>query len=154
VKPFVFRPQPALDLRRKQEEAALRALALAEGELQRAGELVSSARTAIATAGDNGKAALATVRAAHELVWYRNWMVGLERDLARARQREEERRIDVQAAQHKAMQARRAVRALERLKDRVWKEYETASRREDQKALDLLGSLQYAARHLRQGEDQ
>ena len=131
----------------------MRALALAEAELTRAAQHVTVARGAIQAASDTSRNAMSGVQYAHELDWHRNWMVGLQRDLARARQVEEERRIDVQAATAAAMKARRAVRALERLKDRAWRAYDALARREDQKALDLLGGLQYAARQRRPGEN-
>jgi len=132
----------------------LRALALAEAELTRASAQVVHARGVIDTASTTSRDAMSGMRRAHELEWHRNWMVGLQRDLARARQVEEERRIDVQAATAAAMKARRAVRALERLRDRAWRTYDALARREDQKALDLLGGLRYAARQRRPGENQ
>jgi flagellar biosynthesis chaperone FliJ len=132
----------------------LRALALAEAHLMRASEHVVLARGVIQTASNTSRDAMTGIQRAHELEWHRNWMVGLQRDLARARQVEEERRMDVQAATAAAMKARRAVRALERLKERAWRAHDVLARREDQKALDLLGGLRYAARQRRTGEDQ
>jgi flagellar biosynthesis chaperone FliJ len=61
--------------------------------------------------------------------------------------------MDVQTATTAAMKARRAVRALERLKDRAFAAHEAIARREDQKALDLLGGLRHAARQRRPGEN-
>ena len=120
----------------------------------RASEHVVLARGVIQTASNTSRDAMTGIQRAHELEWHRNWMVGLQRDLARARQVEEERRMDVQAATAAAMKARRAVRALERLKERAWRAHDVLARREDQKALDLLGGLRYAARQRRTGEDQ
>jgi flagellar export protein FliJ len=153
MKPLLFRAQAALDIRRLQDEAAQRALALAQSELLRADHAVLHAAAQVDTAAAGAAAAFAQVRDAHQLVWHRNWMVGLEREVARARHRREERRVEVDAAAVRAQQARRAVRVLERLRERAFRAWERLARREEQKALDLLGSLQYAARHLRREED-
>jgi flagellar export protein FliJ len=154
VKPFSFRPQPALDLRRRQEEEARRALALAEAELARAETDLVEARAR----ADNGltarHAAFARGTSADTLGWYRNWMIGLEHDVVRANRRREERRTSVQTAEHKVQEARRALRALERLRDRSWRAYQQQARREEQRDLDLLASLQYAVRRARPEEEQ
>ena len=152
MKPFVFRAQAALDIRRLQDDAAQRALAIAESELRRADDAVLHAMAQIDRAGADAAAAFARGLDAHQLVWHRNWMTGLERDVVRARQRREERRTDVKAAALRAEQARRALRALERLRDRAVRAWERLARHEEQKALDLFGSLQHAARHLRREE--
>jgi flagellar export protein FliJ len=146
MKPFHFRAQPALDIRRTQDEAAQRALAIAQAALVRADQAVDAALAAVEAGCARGAEAMASARSIHELEWHRNWMAGLERDVARVRQQREERRVEVNAATIKAQEARKRLRALERLRDRAFKQYEAIARREEQKALDLLGSLQHAVK--------
>jgi flagellar biosynthesis chaperone FliJ len=88
------------------------------------------------------------------LDWYRNWMIGLERDVASADRRREERRTSVHAAERRVQDARRALRALERLRERSWRAYQEQARREEQRDLDLLASLQFAVRRGRPEEEQ
>jgi flagellar export protein FliJ len=152
MKPFHFRPQPALDVRRTQDEAAQRALAVAHAALLRAEQAVDAALAAVETGCARGAEALVAVRSAHELEWHRNWMTGLERGVARARQQREERRVEVKTATLRAQEARRRLRALERLRERAFEQYEAVARREEQKALDLLGSLQHAVKQIRREE--
>jgi flagellar biosynthesis chaperone FliJ len=78
--------------------------------------------------------------------WHRNWMVGLERSVARARAVLEERRIEERRAAEIAREARTQVKVLERLKARKSQAWSLEARRADQKALDELGSLRFASR--------
>lgn len=154
MKPFHFRAQPALDMRKTQDEAAQRALAIAQAALLRAEQAVDAALASVADACARGSETLAAARSAYELVWHRNWMAGLERDVARARQQREERRVDVKTATIKAQEARKRLRVLERLRERSLEQYETLVRREEQKALDLLGSLQHAVKQMHREESE
>ena len=81
---FQFRPQPALDLRLRQEEAAEQALALARVDLRVAADGFDRAQRAIDDANAQQSAIWSTGRAV-PFEWHRNWIVGLERDVARAR---------------------------------------------------------------------
>lgn len=152
MKPFKFRAQAALDLRQRQDEVAQRALAIASAATRLADDRVTLARQALGGAQHGGVQAFARVTAAQELVWQGNWILGLERDVARARQALEERRIEERSAAEIARHARMQVRVLERLKDRAFAAWQLESRRAEQKALDELASLRFAARQLAAGE--
>lgn len=152
MKPFKFRAQAALDLRRRQDDAAQRTLALASAATRLADERVGEARAALADAQHGGSQAFARITAAQELIWQGNWILGLERDVARARQALEERRIEERSAAEIARHARMQVRVLERLKDRAFEAWQLESRRDEQKALDELASLRFAVRQLAAGE--
>lgn len=152
MRPFRFRAQVALDLRQRQDDEAQRALAVASAATRRADERVVRVRQALADAHDGGLQAFARVTAAQELIWQGNWILGLERDVARARQALEERRIEERSAAEIARHARMQVRVLERLKDRAFQAWQLESRRAEQKALDELASLRFAARQLAAGE--
>lgn len=152
MKPFKFRAQAALDLRQRQDEVAQRALAIASAATRLADDRVTLARQALGEAQHGGVQAFARVTAAQELIWQGNWILGLERDVARARQALEERRIEERSAAEIARHARMQVRVLERLKDRAFAAWQLESRRAEQKALDELASLRFAARQLAAGE--
>jgi flagellar export protein FliJ len=152
MRPFRFRAQAALELRARQDEDAQRALARAEAAVRMAEERVELARAALAQAHEGGRSALAHVTQAHELIWQGNWIVGLERDVARTRQVLEERRIDQRRAAEIAQHARMQVRVLERLKERALQAWQLDARRAEQQSLDELGSLRFAARQLAAGE--
>jgi len=152
MRPFRFRAQPALDLRRRQDDEAQRGLAIASASTRQAEERVGAARTALSDAQRGGSRTFPQVRAAQELIWQGNWILGLERDVARARQALEERRIEERSAAEIAQHARMQVRVLERLKDRAFQAWQLESRRAEQKSLDELASLRFAVRRLAAGE--
>ncbi|MGE3276348.1 MAG: flagellar FliJ family protein [Vicinamibacterales bacterium] len=144
--PFRFRAQAALDLRRQREEAADRALAVAQAAVRAAEAEVAAAREALEGAYRDGAAGVAAATAAHELAWYRNWITRRQQALAAKRRAEQERRAEAHRAQEAAMQARRDRMALDKLRDRAWRAHQLAERRAEQKELDLLGALKHGAR--------
>ena len=146
MRPFTFRPQPALDLRIRQQDAAEQALARARAETAAAQDAVRGAERAVASALDAQGQALASAESLVRAEWHRNWMVGLERNVARARSVLEERRIEERRAAELAQEARKQVKVLERLKARKAGLWALAARRADQKAIDELAGLRFASR--------
>lgn len=142
---FQFRPQAALDLRLRQEEAAEQTLARATEDLRQA----SAACDAAARAIDEAQARRVqswTMGQSIPVEWHTNWMAGLERTIARARSAREERRIEQERAAELAREARKQVKVLERLKARAVQAWQLETRRAEQKALDELASLRFASR--------
>jgi flagellar export protein FliJ len=148
VAKFIFRAQVALDLRRKQEDVARLALAEAQSRLHLAEWDLQSAQTQLAEGLARARDTEAEASDPTLAIWYRNWIHRQRREVARCLQILDGRQADVKEAEAKAMEARRAVRMLEKLKDRAWSEHTTRERRDEQKALDLLGVMQYAIRHM------
>jgi flagellar FliJ protein len=151
---FRFRAQAALDLRREREEAADRALAVAQGAVRAAEDDVRAAREALDTAMRDGAATAATATGAHELTWYQNWILRRRQALAARRQTEQERRAEAHRAAEVAMTARRERMALDKLRDRAHRAYQLAERRAEQKELDLMGALTHGSRRQTAGGDQ
>lgn len=145
---FIFRAQAALDLRRKQEDAARLALAEAQARLREAERDLARAEGQVADAIARARDTEAEASDPTLAIWYRNWIHRLRREVARCVQILDGRQADAKAAEAKALEARRAVRVIEKLRERAWKTHETRERREEQKNLDLLGVMQYAIRHL------
>jgi flagellar export protein FliJ len=152
MRPFKFRAEAALDIRRKHDEAAQRALALARMATRTARDVLSCALERIESASRDTAKAWEASGTIDRLIWQRNWMVGLERDASRARQaladRETEERRAAEIAQHARMQ----VRVLERLRERTWRAWQLEARRVEQKAIDELAGLRFAARQRAAGE--
>ena len=143
---FIFRAQAALDFRRRQEEEAQRAL----GEARRA---VQDGKTALARAEAELEAALHEARKAVSspaesapVSWHRNWILLKQREIARRRQTLLEREQAEKRAVAAALQARRKVRSLEKLKERALAAFELNQRQQEQKMLNELGGLRYVAR--------
>jgi flagellar protein FliJ len=146
MRPFKFRADAALDIRRKLEDEAQRALNTAHAAERQALESEDAARAALGRADEAARSGFQAVTAAGELIWQGNWMTGLQRDLARAQQTLAERRSVRQRAAENAQHARMQVLVLERLKERQWRAWQLEARRAEQKALDELAGLRFAAR--------
>lgn len=141
---FLFRAQAALDLRKRQEEEALRALAAAEAREREADHALRRQIDTLADGMRRGLDEEARPGDTTSRIWYRNWIVGQQQRVERCRQAWQARRADVVAATAEAQRARRKVRTLERFRDRAWRRFTVAERREEQKGFDHLGSLRFA----------
>jgi flagellar FliJ protein len=151
---FIFRAEPALTMRRKVEDEARLVLAdaqrrayLAESELRQAQEsLIDATRRACENEAQATDPTLA--------IWYRNWIKRQQREVARSAQVLDGRRAEVGQAEQRVMEAHKAVRALEKLRQRALDEFTDNERRTEQKEIDLLGVMQYAMRSRDQGRQQ
>ncbi len=144
--PFRFRAQVVLDFRHQQDEAAQRQLALAHAALRAAEQDLAEANFTLDTALNRAQAEESCAGEVERRTWYRNWIAGLRREIARRDATRAGRHRAWTAARDQANRARRDLRAIERYRNRVLKQWEQQERRQEQKALDLLGALQYAAR--------
>ena len=144
--PFRFRAQAALDLRRKQDEDAQRALGVARHATVAAENALTHEVIMLqdgqARARDEEARASDTTRA----IWYRNWIKRQQQRIAAAQTVVETRREEERTAGAHAMETRRRLRSLERLRDRTLKAYQVAELRAEQKEFDVLGGLRYVAR--------
>jgi flagellar export protein FliJ len=136
---FVFRAAAALDLRRREEETAVRARAAAAAAVERAERAVADARGALTSQLEAGASEHDPARR----LWYRNWIDRKRQEIAHARAMAADRRTALEAAIHRANAAHRDVRALERLRDRLFQAWQTAERRAEQKELDWLGTVRH-----------
>lgn len=145
MRAFRFRAQAALDLRQREDDAAKRACAEAEGWL-----LAARARL------DRGRIELVDAQAAHEVhsgqgaahherEWYRFWIAGLEQSVGRAG--DDVARFEAElASRRKARQAtRQRVDALERFKEKARQVWEAAVLAEEQRLMDAAGTARFVA---------
>src|SRR3954447_5972529 len=138
---FKFRAAAALDVRQKREELAQRALADAQGAVERAERAVDEARHSLDDTMARGAVE------AHDpglRIWYRNWIVRQQQEIARRRAMAADRRVALDVATARLQSAHRDVRVLERLRDRLQAAWSLSERRKEQKELDWLGSVKYA----------
>jgi flagellar export protein FliJ len=148
---FRFRAQVALDLRRKLDEEARRALADAEREVLNAYRALSDVEArldeAFARARDDERETVDPARC----VWHRNWIKRVQQDVAGWRRVLADRQEAAHIAKGHAQQARRRLRSLEKLRDRAWHAWEQDARRQEQRQLDELGSVRYVQQHRERG---
>ncbi len=146
MRPFVFRAQVALDLRRRRDDEARRELAAANSAVGDAQSALEQTVVARARALDDAKAAEASATDTVTLEWYRNWITSQQRDVARRQETLDDRRTAASAARERAVRTHMDVRVLEKLKERASKTYDLAVRREEQKAIDWLAVLRSVSR--------
>ena len=143
---FKFRAQPALDLRRREYEAAQRVLAQADAERQRKQAGVEAADRASAQARREADDAVRTPVAGRDREWYRFWIVRLDRERETAAATLARADEAVNAARVACMQAHQRCEALERFRDKAHTAYLAGLAAEERKIIDDLATQRYALR--------
>jgi flagellar biosynthesis chaperone FliJ len=143
---FRFRAQVALELRHKQDEEAQRALGVARRATSAAQDAQDRAERDLAEAHQRASEEEARASDTTRAIWHRNWLKRQQAVIAAARSTVDARRVDERNVAERAMETRRRLRSLERLRDRIWKAFQAAERRAEQKEFDALGGLRYVAR--------
>jgi flagellar export protein FliJ len=144
---FRFRPQAALDLRRREHDVAQRELARADAERQRLAALVDSAAHAVARAQAESDGA--ADQAQRE--WYRFWIVRLEHELAARREALGAQDAVVAARRTACLEARKRQEALERLRNRAQAAHSAAEAERERKMVDEVAAQRFARRDLTEG---
>ena len=143
---FIFRPQPALDLRRRDVDAAQLAVAEARAISDRAGQAFAAAQASFEAGSARAAALDAAGGSITDVIWHRNWIRSLRRELVRTEANAEDRRVQLEAAEQALVAARERVKALERLKERAIAAHQEHERREEQRAMNDLATLRFAIR--------
>ena len=143
---FIFRPQPALDMRRRDEERAQLAVAEARVISERAAQAHADAQAAFEGGTARAAAADAAGGSITDVIWHRNWIRSLRRELVRTEANAEDRRVQLEAAEQALVTARERVKVLERLKERAIEAHQERERRDEQRAMDDLATLRFALR--------
>ncbi len=145
MKGFRFRAQAALDLRRREDEAATRVLAQAERALLEARRALTDADGRLADARQVPGAAGVVPGAMLDGAWHRSWIVRLEmeRRAVALRVREREGLVaKALAARHKTYQR---LESLERFRGKALDRFHDAEEAAEQKMLDELGTMRFMA---------
>ena len=148
--PFCFRAQPALDLRRREHDAAQRALARADAERQEVQRRLTGAERTLDAARREADGAERTRDARHELEWYRFWIVRLERERAALRSALGACEAALTAARQACLAARQRHEALERLREKAYIAHVSAEATVERRLIDELAVQRFIA--LRQDE--
>lgn len=149
MRPFRFRAQAALQLRRREHDRALVDLAHAQAALVAARQDVEDADRALHDADDQQRIVMARAETLPPLEWYRSWRLRLIGNRRRCEEQRTAREADVATAAAAEHRARVRVRSLERLQDLARAEWQRAADREERIAMDALA----AARYVRQKEE-
>jgi flagellar export protein FliJ len=151
---FVFRAQAALDLRRRQEEQALRELAQANVRAAEARDALDREVAVLDAAMRRGREEEARGAGLAVRVWYRNWIDAEQQRIERCRCVLRGREAEVRAATERAQLARRKTRSLERFRVRAHQRHARGELRVEQRSLDDLGTVRYALARARAGGQQ
>jgi len=145
MKHFRFRAQAALELRRREDDAATRVLAQAERQLRQARALLTEVDGRITDArrqlmdGPGGVASLADAR------WHRSWIVRLDMERRAATERVVAREGAVAAALLARRRTHQRLESLERFREKALDRHEAEGEAAEQKLLDALGTMRYMA---------
>lgn len=144
---FRFRAQRLLDLRRTQADAARAAVArareaarLTEASLAAAGAQCGSACEAFRAAAAAGATSVAVIEQ------HRAWIGRLDTELQHRRGAHEQQLDELARTVESLAQATRAVRVLERLRERSWRRHVEAARLAEVKMLDEIATASYVRR--------
>ena len=146
MRPFHFRARAALQLRQREHDEALGALARAQAELARARRRAEVAGSAVSEADERFRTALESPQAGLPLDWYRPWRVRLTGDRQRCEDECRAREADVTQATARVAGTRQRVRSLERLHDNALAAWKQALHQEEQKTMDALAALRFTSR--------
>jgi flagellar export protein FliJ len=147
VKPFTFRAQAAIDLRRREYDEARRVLARSSLDLRAAQDVLGEANARYAGAHEQwGREMTQGIDAARSQ-WYRFWIVRLEHERAVCAHAVSARERDVALASAVCVKTRQRLEALERFRDKARHAWERAAAAEEQKQIDALATLRHVAAH-------
>jgi flagellar FliJ protein len=146
MKPFRFRAQAALDVRRRVEDDARTALARAEDDARAADARVNDATQTMCLARETLADAQRAGVNGGELGWHQSWITRQRLDVdARSRDAAASAAI-VERAATSVRAAHKERRTLERLRDRMAARHRVETVRHEQREIDQLASLRFAAR--------
>jgi len=141
MRPFAFRAQVALDLRRKRAEDAQRALAAANAAVLRA---EADLQASVCACDESKNRAVDEMRERGDVatqMWYRNWILRQQREIVVCRDVVTDRRSEADGARGRATKTHIDVKVLENLREKKWRAYTEEERRAEQKDIDWLAVL-------------
>lgn len=145
MRPFRFRAQAALDLRRREHDDAMRAYGQTERDLVAARAVRQEADMRLSAARTMHTTALGTSDSQSDLQWYRFWILRLEQERRTGTARMlacEEKHLAARAA---CQRTRQRLESLERLKDKTRTAYDRAVDADAQKQNDAVGTMRFVA---------
>jgi flagellar export protein FliJ len=151
MRPFQFRAQAALDLRRKQEDDVRRLLAEAQTAHDAAQARAVAADLTARNAADDFVTAQRTGTEAWRLAWHQSWITKLRLEADGCQRLTAISAATVERATASVITAYQRRRTLERLRDRARRRYDTEASRRHNQEMNALASLRFAARLVERG---
>lgn len=151
---FRFRAAAVLDLRLKDEQAALAARSLAEARFLEAVGAVAAAEARRQSSQQDLTALERHGADVGAILWHRNWIERLRGLVALACRDRDDRARELADADGRWRDARRRRLAIERLRDRAWRRFQKDEQRREQKAMDELARIRHMEGHRAEGTGQ
>jgi flagellar biosynthesis chaperone FliJ len=146
MRPFRFRADIALQLRRREHDQAVAHLARARGALAAAESAVDEAARAI-TEVDAALAADAARAAPHaRRLWYQSWRLRWTVERDRRNEQRGTRANELHDAEAVVRRTHQRVRSLERLHDLSLAAWRRAADQEERKAMDAIATARFTRR--------
>ena len=143
MRPFRFRAAAALDLRRKQEEDALKALGRVEAQFHEAKEACAAMEGQRKKALDEQLAQSRRGVDMATLFWHRNWITRLQAAVDDLRTDLGQKSVAVDQARRAWQFARRRRMALDRMRERALNRHRAEEQREELKVIDELARIRF-----------
>ncbi|MFN7980573.1 MAG: hypothetical protein U0Q11_01830 [Vicinamibacterales bacterium] len=142
---FRFRAAAALDIRRKQEDAARLESAKAELALDNARQKAEAARAAVIADGERLVNAQAAGLESWRVQWHRAWIDQQRRHAAARADDAVVKAREAEAAQKVVQEAFKRRRVLERLRDRAARKHRRAADQQHARDMNELATLRFVA---------
>jgi flagellar export protein FliJ len=149
MKPFRFRADVALQLRRREHDRALVALAHAQAALITAQQSLEQADQAIRDADLRLEEAMRMTDSGTPLSWYRSWSLRVRGDRRVCEERCQVREKELHLASANVSRSHQRVLSLERLHDLALAAWQRETGRVEQRTMDELASLRFTRRQER-----
>jgi flagellar export protein FliJ len=143
---FKFRAQAALDLRRRENDDARRAVARAETDLRTAQQLLAQIEARARDARIQCAAVMIKPGGTAELQWYRSWIGRLDRDRSSAAKVVADREAALARAQEAQRLTGQRLESLERFKEKAMDAFAERGRAEERKFIDALATMRFTGR--------
>jgi flagellar export protein FliJ len=146
MRPFRFRAQAALQLRRREHDQALALLARLQAALIAAQHRVEQADSVIREADEQLRTTARTPTTRLQLDWYRSWRLRWRVERDEREQQAEAQAAQVRDAKQRVALTQKRVRSLERLHDHAFADWQQAADSEERKLIDELATTRYTRR--------
>jgi len=148
MRPFKFRAQVALELRRREHDEALRNRAAAETALAAADAAIASADGVIVSADEQSAAVMTGAIEYSQIHWHRAWRVRCVEERTGLQTRRAQHDLELHQAAEHVSHTHRRVRSLERLREHALEKWVRAEQQDERKTMDALA----ASRFVREGD--
>jgi flagellar biosynthesis chaperone FliJ len=138
MKRFHFRPAAVLELSRQRHDAAQGQLARAQQERDKATRLRDEAVNAASRAEDDMTQRLLAGADVETVIRHRNWIAHQRAEAEGRGRAHAARQVEVERATADVRRTRRQMRALERLRDRMWRLHLKEADRHEAVEMDRL----------------